>query len=217
MRTPWNGTPCGSDSSMIDLLCARDRHLIEAIVDVCGRRAVDQQAQQFRTAVMPTGVHLRLSAVDQREVENGDHLALTRPDRLAQELALRCDDRSEAATGDRPGGPTARVSHYLRLLIGVEPSRGIHHKGARLERMITHAYLDLSREQLSTKRSGPHGRVDLLTVGDQRITGKHRVMLPAGQGTDASHNAVDCSQAAAVTLTPNHAFVIGGCDLAAAL
>ncbi len=59
--------------------------------------------------------------------------------------------------------------------------------------------------------------MDLFAIGDQCVSGERVVVLPAGQLTDTTYRAVDGSQSAAVTLSPNHPFVIGGGDLATTL
>ena len=45
---------------------------VDALVDMGSRRAVDLQAENLWPAVVPASVHLRLTLVDQREVEIGD-------------------------------------------------------------------------------------------------------------------------------------------------
>ncbi|MNC80245.1 hypothetical protein D3C75_1329770 [compost metagenome] len=52
-------------------------------------RAVDQQAEQFRTTVVPDRIHHAFALVDQRQVEVGNHHAFVGTQRLAEQLALR--------------------------------------------------------------------------------------------------------------------------------
>ena len=62
-----------------------------------------------------------------------------------------------------------------------------------------------------------HRRVDLLAVGHHRVARQRVVVLPACQLANAADLAVDGAQTRAVALAPDHALVIGGRDLAAAL
>ena len=59
--------------------------------------------------------------------------------------------------------------------------------------------------------------VDLLAIGNQRVTRERQVVLPAGELSNPSNRAIDGAQARAVTLAPDHALMIGRRDLAAAL
>ena len=76
---------------------------------------------------------------------------------------------------------------------------------------------DLFGEDVSRERAGVHRRVDLLAVGHQCVACQRVVMLPARQRPDAPDRAVDGPQPRAVTHTPDHAFVVGGGNLAAML
>src|SRR3954463_14050062 len=84
-RTPVNRISCGSDVDIVVLL----------IVNVGLWRAIDEQAEQFRAAVVAAGVHLRLALVDQREVKVCDHLAFAETDWLPEQFAHRRDDCGE--------------------------------------------------------------------------------------------------------------------------
>ena len=59
--------------------------------------------------------------------------------------------------------------------------------------------------------------MDLLAVGDQRVSGQRVVVLPTGQLADATHRAVHGLKSAAIALAPNNPFVIRRGDLAATL
>jgi hypothetical protein len=59
--------------------------------------------------------------------------------------------------------------------------------------------------------------VDLLAIGNQRVTRERQVVLPTGELSDPSNGTIDGAQARAVTLTPDHSLMIGWRDLAAAL
>ena len=71
------------------------------MVQMRGRSSVDHQAEEFRPAVMAARIHHLLALVDQGEVKIGDHYPFTRPDRIAHQGSIGCDDRGEATAGDR--------------------------------------------------------------------------------------------------------------------
>ena len=115
---------------------------------------------------MPSGVHERLTFVDQREVQITDYFAFAGTQRLPEQFALRCDDPGEAASRDR-SRRAAGVRHDLPLLIGIEPSGSANHENARLERVIAYPGLRSARANRSPKiRSGKHRGMDLLAIGD---------------------------------------------------
>ena len=120
------------------------------------------------------------------------------------------------AAGDR-ADRASRIRHDLRLLIGIQPTGGVDDEAARFEGVIADADLGLLGEEWSAERAGPHGRVDLLPVGDQRVAEERVVVLPARQLADSSDGAVDGRRPERVALTPDHPFVIGRRDLATPL
>src|SRR5687767_11374945 len=75
-----------------------------ALMNVRRGRPIDQEAEQFRTAVMTARVHEPLAGVDLGEVQIRDHVAFTSRERSADEPAIRPSNRREAATGYRPDG-----------------------------------------------------------------------------------------------------------------
>ena len=113
--------------------------------------------------------------------------------------------------------PAAGVFHDLRLLIGIQPGCRADHEARRLERMLTDVDLGLLGEQVAEDRTRIHRGVDLLAVRHQRVARQRVVVLPARQLTNAADLAVDGAQARTVTLTPDHALVVRGRDLAAPL
>src|SRR5882757_3026014 len=58
MRTPVKVTSRGSDADMVYLLGIDGYLFIANLVDVGGRCAIDQQAEQLLAAVVPAGIHL---------------------------------------------------------------------------------------------------------------------------------------------------------------
>ena len=96
-----------------------------AFVNRCGRRAIDQQAEQLRPAVMAARVHQLLSLVDQREVEVGDHHAFAGANGLSEQASVGCRDRREATTGDRTDAATRNIRGRCRLA-----ARAISRRGA---------------------------------------------------------------------------------------
>ena len=67
-----------------------------AFVNVRGGSAVNQQAEQFRPAVMASRIHDLLSLIDQGEIEDGDDYAFPRANGLAEQTSVRRNDRGEA-------------------------------------------------------------------------------------------------------------------------
>ena len=59
------------------------------LMDMGDGRAIDQQAEQFRAAVVAARIHLPLALIDQSEIEIGDHHAFTGTQRLAHQFAFR--------------------------------------------------------------------------------------------------------------------------------
>jgi hypothetical protein len=80
------------------------------------RCAVDQQAQQFRAAVVTARIHHAFSLVDQAHVEVDDHLAFAFSQR-ALHHTIRADDCGEATTGNRADGATGIGHEWWRLLL----------------------------------------------------------------------------------------------------
>ena len=83
--------------------------------------------------------------------------------------------------------------------------------------MIADADFGLLREERTAERTRPHRRVNLFTIGDERVAGQRVVVLPARQLADAPDGAVDGRQTGGVTTSPDHSFVEGGQDLAPTL
>src|SRR5512142_2700691 len=208
---PMNAYLC-----LIELL-GSNRHRVRATLTHVGfRRAVDQQAEQFRATVVAARIHQPLPLVDQAEIQVGDQHAFTRTQGRAEQFALRGDDRGEAAARDRPDVATG-VLHYPGLLIGVQPGGGADDEAAGFQGVLADVDLDQLGEGLAPERAGIHRRVDLLAVGHQGVTGERVVMLPARERADAPDRAVDGAQARAVALPPDQALVVGRGDLAAML
>ena len=86
---------------IIDFLDGNRHGLQATLMDMGSRRAIDQQAEQFRAAVVAARIHHSLAPVDQGEIEIGNHHAFTGTQGLAQQFAFRRDDRGKAAAGDR--------------------------------------------------------------------------------------------------------------------
>ena len=63
--------------------------MLRAFVNVRGGSAVNQQAEQFRPAVMASGIHDLLSLIDQGEIEVGEDYALPRANGLAEQTSVR--------------------------------------------------------------------------------------------------------------------------------
>ena len=103
----------------------------DALMDVRRGRAVDQQTEQFGTAVVAARVHEPLAQGDLGEIKICDHFAFTGLERPADDLAVRIRNGSEEAAGDRPDG-SACVLHDLGLLIGIEPRRRADHEACRI-------------------------------------------------------------------------------------
>jgi hypothetical protein len=112
---------------------------------------------------------------------------------------------------------TTPILHDLGLLIGIEPRRRADYKASGFEGVLADVNFRLLREQRAGERSGIQRRVDLLAIGDQRVTRERQVVLPAGELPDTPNGAIDGAQARAITLAPDHTLMIGWRDLAAAL
>jgi len=80
---------------------------------------------------------------------------------------------------------TTCIHRDLGLLVGIEPRRRVHDEAGGFESMLADADFHLLREQRAVNRSGIHGRVNLLAVGDQRVTRERQEVLPAGELADA--------------------------------
>ena len=52
--------------------------------------------------------------------------------------------------------------------------------------------------------------MDLLAIGNQRVTRERQVVLLAGELSDTPNGAVDGAQARAVTLAPDHSLMVTG-------
>src|SRR5689334_16540812 len=74
-RTPVNSVGWPSRDDMACLLRGDRDGVLETIVDVRAGRAIDQQADKFRAAVMACRIHLRLAVIDQREIELRIHVS----------------------------------------------------------------------------------------------------------------------------------------------
>lgn len=72
---------------MISLRCRDGMLRVEGLMDMRGRGAIDQQAEQFGATVVTTGIHLRLALIDQREIKVADHHALAGTQWLTQQFA----------------------------------------------------------------------------------------------------------------------------------
>ena len=57
---------------------------VVSLMQVGGRRAIDQEAEQFRATIVAAQIHHPLALIDLAEIEIGNHLAFTRTQRLAQ-------------------------------------------------------------------------------------------------------------------------------------
>ncbi len=77
--------------------------------------------------------------------------------------------------------------------------------------------LDLVGEDLPDHGAGEHADVDLLAIGHERVARERVVVLPASQLPDAAHGGVGRAEPVALALPPDHALVIRGRDLPAAL
>src|SRR3954471_8457605 len=84
---------------IVELLDCNRQGLRAMLMNVGGGRAVDQQAEQLRAAVVAARIHLPLPLVDQSEIEIGDHHAFAGTQRLTHQYAFGGDDRGEAAAG----------------------------------------------------------------------------------------------------------------------
>src|SRR3712207_8444117 len=62
------------------------------------------------------------------------------------------------------------------------------------ESVLTDVGFCLLCEEWTEDRSGIHRRVDLLAIGNQRVTRERQVVLPAGELSDPSRRAVDGAQ-----------------------
>src|SRR5258705_1520911 len=187
-----------------------------SLMDLRRRRPIDQQAEQFGAAVMTTRVHESLAGVDLSEIEICDYLALAGFERLADDLAVRAHNGSEAAVGDQPDRTTC-ILRDLGLLVGIEPRRRVDDEAGGFESMLADADFHLLRKRRAVNRSGIHDRVNLFAVGDQRVTCERQEVLPAGELPDAPDSAVHGAKARAVALAPDDALAIGRRDLATAL
>ena len=71
------GTSAGSSITLIEFLRDNRHRAASTLMHVGFRRAVDQQAEQFRATVVAARIHHPLPLVDQAEIEIGDHHAFT--------------------------------------------------------------------------------------------------------------------------------------------
>src|SRR6516225_8490812 len=72
------GVPVGSFLRLIELLGSNRHGLRVTIAHVGFRRAVDQQAEQFRAIVVAARIHQLPLSVDRAEIEIGDQHPFTR-------------------------------------------------------------------------------------------------------------------------------------------
>src|SRR5438445_13331978 len=119
------------------------------------RRTVDQEAEQFRAAVVTARVHQALALVDDPEIEIGDDLAFARSQRCADEFTLWRDDCGEATTGDRLDS-AAGVLHDPGLLLGIQPGCRTDYETSGLQRVLADIDRDLLGEAVSGERAGIH-------------------------------------------------------------
>ena len=98
-----------------------------------------------------------------------------------------------------------RVLPDLFPLLCLEPPGGVDDEAAGFQGVIADADLDLLCEEVPGERAGPHGRVDLFSVGHHRVPRERVVVLPACQLADTPDRAVYGAKARAVTLPPDHA------------
>ncbi len=80
--------------------------------------------------------------------------------------------------------------------------------------MVADGNRDLVGKNLSNHRSGKLRAVQFLASLHEREASEWIVVLPAGKRTDAPHGGVHRAKAATIALSPNHALVVGGSDLA---
>ena len=187
-----------------------------AFVNVRGGSAVNQQAEQFRPAVMASGIHDLLSLIDQGEIEVGDDYAFPRANGLAEQTSVRRNDRGEATAGERADVATSVFSDLCQL-IRIQPGGSADDEGSGLQSMLPDVDFGLLREQIAKDGTGIHGRVDLLAVGHHRVPRQRVVVLPTRQLSNPSDLAFHRARARAIALSPNHALVVGGRDLASPL
>ena len=109
-------------------------------------RAIDQETQEFWPAVVAARVHERLALVDEREVEVRDDHAFARAERLADQGAIGCHDRSKATARDWANA-AAGILDDLRLLIGIQPGRRADDETGRFQCMLPDVDFRLLREQ----------------------------------------------------------------------
>ena len=122
--------------------CRRERFV--PLVKVRGLRPIDQQAEQLGPAVVAARVH-GACAVDQGEVEIGDHFAFAGrigSPRLAVGFTMAVKQPPEIG----PIG-AARILHDLGLLIGVEPRRRADDEAGRFQGVLTDGDFRLLGEQ----------------------------------------------------------------------
>ncbi len=116
-----------------------------ALVNSCGRCAVDQQAKQFRPTIMAAQVHQLLALVDQREIEVSDDQALVAADRVHEQASIGGRDRGEVTAGDRIN-TAASVLDDLRLLLGIQLGGSADDETRRLQCMLPDVDLNCSEK-----------------------------------------------------------------------
>src|SRR5262249_52132696 len=114
-------------SMSFDPCSVSDMRWRSAFVNVCSGRAVDEQAEQFRPAVLAARVHQQLSSIDQAEVEISNQFCFARTDRLTNQRSVGCRDCGETAASYRTKIAPC-VLNDLRLLGGIEPRGCADHK-----------------------------------------------------------------------------------------
>src|SRR4030088_41186 len=79
---------------------------------------------------------------------------------------------------------------------------------------MAHGHFHPLRENRAHQRAGILSAVDFLVLRHQRVPSQRVVVLPACKRADTTNRCFHDLETAAVTLAPNHALMIGGCDLA---
>ena len=92
------------------------------------RRAVDEQRQQLRPAVVTDAVHHAFALGDERQIEIGDHHALALGERRREQRAFRRYDGREATSAQ--SSIELGIAGDLRHLLLVQVAGGVDHEAA---------------------------------------------------------------------------------------
>ena len=177
------------------------------------RRAImEHERQQLRPGVVADRIHHALALDDEPEIEIGDQQTFAAGQRWDHVCAFGRDDRRHAPAAQRFA--QLFIGRNLGDLLLREPTGGVDHEAAALERVVTDRHLDLIGEDRADHGAWKLRHMNLFMLRHQGIAGEGVVVLPTSERAEAADRGVDDREARAVALAPDHALVEGRRDLA---